>query len=199
MRKFGYWLAAAVMVLGLTVQDVRAEEGALKQLAPGTVFNYNAKQGPLKVTVNSMNGAVVSQTEAGASTANIDHVGFGVTLNPVRQERMSDADRARVGTLFPLKVGNTLKVEHRGVTRSNDWTCADKYEVTGQAKVTVPAGTYDTYVIETSQRDLGSYPWKGESTCWYSPEVGHCVKLKWRSTNGSDDWELVSVTPAAAQ
>lgn len=177
-----------------------AEDGvALKQLEPGTVLNYAAKRGPLKVTVRSMNGPFIIQDEVGESSDTIESVAFSVAMSPKRAEKMSEANRALVLPLFPLKVGNAVKLSHDGETRGNRWSCMDKIEVSGVEKVTVPAGTFDTYLITTAQRDV-STSWRGDGTCWYSPEVGHCVKVKWRSSKNDDDWELVSVVaPAAAR
>lgn len=64
-------------------------------------------------------------------------------------------------------------------------------EVTGAEKVTVPAGTFDTFVIETKMQ---GDRWWGQNTCWYAPEIGYCAKRKWRSASTSADWELASIT-----
>ncbi len=197
-RALCFVLAAALSCFGAGAAS--AEDGvALKQLAPGTVFNYAAKRGPLTVTVRSMNGPFIVQDEVGETSDTIENVGFSVAMSPKRSEKMSEGDRAKVLPLFPLKVGNVVKFSHDGETRGTRWSCMDKIEVTGVEKVTVPAGTFDTYLITTAQRDVGT-SWRGDGTCWYSPEVGHCVKVKWRSSKNDDDWELVSVVaPAAAQ
>lgn len=199
MRKKVVCFVLAAVLSGFMGGSASAEDGVpLKQLAPGTEFNYAAKRGPLKVTVRSMNGPFIAQDEVGATSDTIEFIGFSVAMSPKRMEKMSESNRALVLPLFPLKVGNTAKFSHDGETRGHRWSCSDKIEVTGTEKVTVPAGTFDTYLITTAQRDIGS-SWRGDGTCWYSPEVGHCVKLKWRSSKNDDDWELVSVVAPAAQ
>jgi len=201
MRRITFAIALVAAMLCVGTMSALAEDGvALKQLATGTVFNYITKSGgPLKVTIMSMDGVFIRQEEVGASSDSIESVGFSIAMSPKRSETMNDTDRALVRPLFPLKVGNVVKTKHKGETRGYPWSCTDKISVTGVAKITVPAGTFDTYVIESAQRDLGS-SWRGDNTCWYSPEVGTCVKNKWRSSKNDDDWELESVVlPSAAQ
>jgi hypothetical protein len=200
MRRMMFGIGCALAMLCLGGGAASAEEGvALKQLAPGTVFNYVTKSGgPVKVTIKSMNGVFIQQEEAGASTDVVESVAFSIPLSPTRSETMSESDRAAVRDSFQLKVGNVVKTKHKGETRGYPWTCSDRVFVSGVAKVTVPAGTYDTYLIESAQRDMET-SWRGDSVCWYSPEVGTCVKVKWRSSKSNSDWELESVALPAAQ
>lgn len=193
MRKLGLLIATVVMLLVFGAQGAFAEEGVpLKQLAAGTVFNFNTKNGPLKVTIDKMEGVSIQRTMQGTSVSTNESVGFGVGLSPARQETMDKESREAVAKLYPLKVGNAARMMHRGIGAGGEFISTDKMEVTGTKKVTVPAGTFDTYVIETSMfGNKGG--WKGWNTCWYAPEVGYCVKGEWRSSGSNDDLELVSV------
>lgn len=193
MRKLGFLIATIVMLSGLGAQGALAEEGVpLKPLAAGTVFNIvGSDGGPRKITITKMDGVSIQQTSQGRSTTSNENIGFGVGLIAERSERMSEASRAEVAKLFPLKVGNKVRMEHTG-NANGPYTVMDKMEVTEAKKITVSAGTFDTFVIETSMHDT-KFPWRGDLTCWYAPEVGYCVKREWRSSRNNDDWELVSV------
>lgn len=194
MRAF----AKAIIAVGVLFFAVRAQadEGVpLKQLAPGTVFTFNSTGGSggpttLTVKVNKMDGVTIYADTEIASNGRKDsgeYVGFGAFLAQSRRETISSGQREEVATIFPLKVGNSVWSGHGG----SGWMSQDHLEVTGTETVTVPAGTFDTIIIATSMKN-GTF-WWGNNTCWYSPEVGYCVKGKWRSSSTSSDTELVSI------
>ena len=106
---------------------------------------------------------------------------------------MADSEREAVAKLYPLKVGNKISTSHAGRSSRGYQYIVDNFtEVKGIEKVTVPAGTFETFVIDT---EMSNRPyWEGQNTCWYSPVIGYCVKRKWKSSNNDNfDWELVSV------
>lgn len=191
--KLSTYIVAGVATL-LAVGSAEAQEAALKALAAGTVFAFSTPSGaPIKVTIKKMDGVSIQQEQESAQgTITNENVGFGATLGTVSKEKMSDGEREAVAKLYPLKVGNSVRSGHSGTTTSGfNWTAMDKLEVTGTEKVTVPAGTFETFVIETS---MNNDRWWGKNTCWYAPEIGYCAKRKWRSASSDSDWELTSVT-----
>jgi hypothetical protein len=191
MGTIGQVLAAS-LVLAAT-QQAFSQEVSLRQLAAGTVFTFDTDSGPVKVTVKKMDGvAILQEQESARGVYSNENIGFGATLGTQQKERMTDEERAQVSTLFPLKVGNSVRSGHSGTSASGfTWSTSDKMEVSGQERVTVPAGSFDTFIIETS---MTGDRWWGQNTCWYAPEIGYCVKRKWRSASNGSDWSLVSVT-----
>lgn len=181
--------------LSLFAVQAQADEGVpLKQLAPGTVFAFNSTfQGgsTTTVTIKRMEGVTIHQEQENSTGTKLtnENVGFGATLGS--SERMSDDEREKVAQLFPLKVGNTANSSHSGSGNFGVWSTQDKLEVTATEQMTVPAGTFETFVIQTSMRNSN---WYGNNTCWYAPEIGYCVKRRWASSSTSYTWELASVT-----
>ena len=164
--------------------DQLKKEAAMTPVAVGTVFNFKINDRDVPITITKVDGiSLIDQNGR-------DFVGFTVGLGREMSETMEASDRAKVATLFPLKVGKKASFSHSGVANSRPWTNSDTAEVVTIEKVTMPAGTFETFVIRT---DMGNPNWWGQNTCWYAPEVGSCVKRKWRSATSASDWELVSV------
>jgi len=91
--------------------------------------------------------------------------------------------RKELDSLWPLKVGNTVafdtnetnsqQVLDRFVTRIHHET----FTVARQERIAVPAGTFDTFVIEWSEQEIGrANASSAVITLWYSPAVGYVVK-----------------------
>lgn len=204
MKKIAYVLAASVAAATLSAcatdelaeskakltADQLKKEAALTPLAAGTVLDFKRDGNTTeKATVKKMDGVSVLVESRGEER---DYVGFTVSLGKEQAETMGGTDRAKVASLFPLKVGKKVSFSHSGVhPRFGAWTNSDNAEVVTIETVKVPAGTFETFVIRT---DMGNANWWGQNTCWYAPEVGYCVKAKWRSASSSADRELVSVT-----
>lgn len=173
--------------------DVADGRISMKILAPGTVFTIRLQDGTdARITIVKMDDIGIHQEQEGSTGPKIisENVGFGPTLSPSRSETMTSGQREDAAKLFPLKVGNSVWTGHSG-RDGTVWTTSDKMEVVDAEKITVPAGTFDTYVISTSMRNDR---WWGQNTCWYAPEIGYCAKRKWRSATSSSDWELVAIS-----
>lgn len=99
----------------------------------------------------------------------------------------------RTGNLYPLQVGNSEKWKYRGKnSKGNTWSGTRKCEVRGTEKVTVPAGTFETYHVVCEEKS-GRYEWH------YSPELRFFVTSS-RKPLGGSTWgysqELVSFMPS---
>lgn len=99
----------------------------------------------------------------------------------------------RSGNLYPLQVGNTEKWKYSGEdNKGNTWSGTRKCEVKGMEKVTVPAGTFETYHVVCKEKS-GRYEWH------YSPELRFSVTSS-RKPLGRSTWgysqELVSLVPS---
>jgi hypothetical protein len=109
--------------------------------------------------------------------------------------------QARIATgkldeLFPLAVGKTARYEftfERG-------TSVHRVKVIGTEKVTVAAGTFDTFVIDWEQEGLGRNVFVGTARVWYAPSIGSSVKVNRRIVSGPEAGrdvkdELLAITP----
>lgn len=75
-----------------------------------------------------------------------------------------------MGALFPLEVGKTMTMQVMGSSAEwpQSWQLPRECAVESQQRVTVPAGSYDTYkVVCKSAERIYTY--------FYAPEIGHNV------------------------
>ena len=98
------------------------------------------------------------------------------------RKRRSRADiTAQPGMLWPLKIGNKDRFDVSQVISGNDgssirelsqsWLCA----VEGTEKLTVPAGTFNTFRIPCYRYTVGTGSWRQTRTFYYAPRLGHYV------------------------
>ena len=83
--------------------------------------------------------------------------------------------------LWPLATGNRGQYEARHVITRNDqakstqlsrqWYCS----VEGTRRVSVPAGSFDTYVIACERYSSTSHSWRATRRYYYAPDIGHYV------------------------
>jgi hypothetical protein len=89
----------------------------------------------------------------------------------------SGAEKLR--QLWPLKVGNSVWFETRGVSTDGfpgSWY--ETYTVTGRKRVTVPAGTFDTFVIEWEEQGREGNAYRAKNTYYFAPALGYFVKFE---------------------
>jgi len=112
-------------------------------------------------------------------------------------ERLSFEPRA-VRMVWPMFKGAEARLEYRviGSQRYPDWSVSGTAKVVGLERLTVPAGTFDTFKIETTgvyrQRRENGQSGAGtlRNVSWYSPEVKREVlrdieSTKWDGTEGT--------------
>lgn len=104
--------------------------------------------------------------------------------------------------LFPLEVGKSLVFnreyysgEKNGPQKLHHHRT--RWQVLGvKQSVVVPAGTFDCWVLSWRSDSLVS-SWSGQETWWYSPEVGHYVRLEYQYGDAEPSSRvLLSYTPA---
>ena len=101
-----------------------------------------------------------------------------------------------IGWEFPLEVGKTWTSKHRFTIHAAKRTVPleVKFNVEAYEEVTVPAGTFNTFRIRSSD-NLGN-----ENVTWWSPEIGLFIKrnqtrtAKNQSGPGTRESQLVSQT-----
>src|SRR5262249_5244467 len=107
--------------------------------AVGTVYNYAG----FKNTVLASDGWRVRLADDSGRQAT--RVALFITDDP---DKASQIDSAKLATLWPLETGKEATVSMRAGSYVSRWM----FHVMGQAQVAVPAGTYDTYVVQAVQR-----------------------------------------------
>ena len=71
----------------------------------------------------------------------------------------------------------------------------ENYTVTGRERVTVPAGTFDAFVITWEEKGRFENGFEAKSTFWYAPDLGYFVKFQADPALGSGfrDWQATRV------
>lgn len=88
---------------------------------------------------------------------------------------------AKPDMLWPLATGNEQSFEVKKTITSNDGLTTNEFDrswrcvVEGTEKVTVPAGTFDTYRISCFSYVPGTNYWRQTRTFNYAPAIGHYV------------------------
>ncbi|NIY76851.1 hypothetical protein HED22_14450 [Thalassospira sp. HF15] len=108
------------------------------------------------------------------------------------------------GTVWPLKYGTHVRISTSSANVDPDTGDVNEFDqwltcqVPETATLTVPAGTFDTYVIECSR--YYKQWWMQTTKWWYAPEIGFYVKRD-RSWNSGQDHseELLTFGPAPAK
>jgi hypothetical protein len=92
--------------------------------------------------------------------------------------------RSELDRLWPLKVGNKVEFNILDTTpvqptdRYAQKHYHESFEVVRQQRVTVPAGTFDTFVVQWAEKEIGQHhdTSVAEGSLWYAPQVGYFVK-----------------------
>ena len=159
-------------------------------------------------------GSVI-QTSAGTHTItgssgydltlqNDQKAGSGFTTLHALVQRQPEGtasySRGEVEKLWPLQVGKNASVSM--VTQQGGRALS--WDVVRAETITVPAGTFATYVIEKRER-TGDDAYEAVERMWYAPQIGYFAKYEQELVRGIDrraPWELVSIrhpgTPVAA-
>ncbi len=81
--------------------------------------------------------------------------------------------------LFPLRKGKKIVFKREFMAGKNLRVHQTAWRVVGQERITVPAGSFDTWVLVWNTRSRVS-DWKGYEKWWYSPKVGNYVRLEYK-------------------
>ena len=84
--------------------------------------------------------------------------------------------------LWPLEVGK--EVSFVWTEGSESWRFSHK--VARRETVTIPAGTFDTFVIEISETGLNGNSHRSVNRSWYAPKVGYAVKYEYELESGNN-------------
>lgn len=106
-------------------------------------------------------------------------------------------DRRKLDAIWPLEVGK--KTSYRAT--NNTYTWENDLEVLRREKLTLAAGTFDTYVVRRRQVGLAPNFYDAELTYWYAPSAGLVVKFDvrvnsgTRAANDERPWEARRIMP----
>ena len=165
-------------------QTLELAPAAFKVLPEGTRMVWENLDNGKRVTgiVGRTNGMIVSwiwENRNFSSFAHIcmDCVAAGVT-----------PDGGVLGQIFPLEVGKAVHFTRRWGGQA--WR--DSIEVSAVERITVPAGTFDTFVLLRNSEQIGS-DWRAEQRSWYAPDLGWVVKFEGYNNRGAGErWQAVS-------
>jgi hypothetical protein len=180
MRYEHWFLSAFIMALSF---------GAVAQQQPAP-FSPPVKDTTFETTAGNL---TVESIEGFDVRFQKSRGGF-VTLHALLMEQEGgdkSYSRSAVEGLWPLQVGKDETINY---STSGGGT-AIRWRIPRVETVTVPAGTFETYVIERAENSH-TYDYQATETSWYSPRVGYFVKFKQDLVTGTkfkEPWELVSV------
>jgi hypothetical protein len=150
--------------------------------AAGTVYKYVGFQN----TVLDSDGWRVRFADQKGRRAT--RVGVFITDDP---DTPSKIDSAALAKLWPLANGKKASLRVTSGTYVSRWD----FNVIGQAQVAVPAGTFETYIVQAMQRpDSITDPQKQTVfayTWWYAPEVAAVVKFETTYYSGPAQGQVV--------
>ena len=94
------------------------------------------------------------------------------------------AAKSNLDPLWPLRVGNRVEYDIVDTTpvqptdRFAQRHYHETFEVLRQERITVPAGTFDTFVVQREEKEIGRHHDSNVAkvTLWYAPQVGCVVK-----------------------
>ena len=101
------------------------------------------------------------------------------------------ADGGPLAALYPLQVGKGIRFTRK--TGGRTWN--DDILITTTERITVPAGTFDSFVVRRRSELVGS-DWWAEQRSWYAPELGWLVKFEGKTSDGKiEAWQLIEWRP----
>ena len=181
-------LLALAMVLGpaaapASAQKLELPPAPFKVLPEGTRMVWENMDTGKRVNglVGRTNGLIVSWIWENRNFASFAHICMDCVAAGV------PPDGGVLGQLFPLQVGKAVTFTRRWAGEA--WR--DRIEVLGTERVSVPAGTFDTYVL-LRRSELVGRDWQAEQRIWYAPELGWIVKFEGYNTAGAGErWQAI--------
>lgn len=184
----------AAMLSTAVAGTASAQSAAFKCPAIGTQFTFKAGGLERVNTATGQDGNVClfSSVSEGKTAALRVHWGL---IGSVDAQGESFAGGLDLKSLWPLKVGNKITNTVTVVGRDGkNYSSTVTIVVAAYEKVTVPAGTFDTFRVEESRA--------GESARnihWWAPALAQSVKdvfPDWRAPGKAIELELTSVKSA---
>jgi hypothetical protein len=152
-----------------------------KAMSAGVEFHC---PGPGTLIRTSTHSEFKFTAENGMRCSYVDEGGTARERYALFADGFSSLARKEIETLWPLKVGNVIDFNIIDTTprQPTDKFAQHHYHealrVTGEQRVRVPAGSFDTFVIEWTETQIGIHQDRTEAvvTEWYEPRIGYFVK-----------------------
>ena len=166
-------------------------EAALPNYSVGEYFAFD--DGTTAVVTAVSNGQVTWGYNNGATSTGYRNFILPALTWTSANRHSKATSTAPADLLWPLATGNQGQYATHQVISKNDriestelsrkWACA----VEGTKRVSVPAGTFDTYVIVCRRYSSTDNSWRATRRYYYAPELGYYVvrEDKFRSRSDS--------------
>jgi hypothetical protein len=173
-----------------------AQTAAFKCPATGTEFTYKTSGPDSVVVATGQEGDVCLSKSTSARRTQTVRVHWGLigSVDPAGESFVQGID---LKSLWPLKVGNKTTQTVSSTGRDGKaYTSTVTMTVAASEKVTVPAGTFDSFRVEETKA--------GEATPrihWWAPGLGISVKETfpdWTDRSKLKVYELSAVKPAGS-
>lgn len=177
-------LAALAVDRPVLAQNLELSPAPFKALPEGTRMVWENIDNGKRVEgiVGRTNGMIVSWIWEGRNFSSFAHICMDCVVAGV------PPDGGTLGQLFPLEVGKSVGFVRRWA--GGAWR--DRIEVQGIERITVPAGTFDTFVLLRHSEQIGS-DWRAEQRSWYAPDLGWVVKFEGFNSRGAGErWQAVN-------
>ncbi len=144
---------------------------------PGSEWHYSDGYA-LKVSSASPGGAVFERIDAPGQWFSrlgfirTDSLSAGTARNAIYRTVPDSAG-------FSLSAGKPLTFQREYLSDGKLLVHASSWTVEGRETITVPAGTFDCWLIVWRTRSLRS-DWTGFERWWYSPQAQHYVRLEYQ-------------------
>ncbi|OOZ36826.1 hypothetical protein [Solemya velesiana gill symbiont] len=187
-----HWLIVATSLLALTGCNTlpfgksdsqpKLAPANLPEYIPGEYFVFNNER--IYTVTGKERDMVTWKTNTGLTKTT--PANFLIPdLKWFRKSRSSEGHTSvPYDTLWPLKTGNTADIPFQQTITKNDgsepkvlirnWRCV----VEGTERVSVPAGTFDTYRTVCSRNSPNSGRFRASKTYYYAPKIGHYVLIE---------------------
>ena len=168
----------------VSAQTVELEPAPFKSLPEGTFMVWENLDTGKRVQgiVGRTHGLIVSWIWEGRNFSSFAHICMDCVAAGV------PPDGGLLGQLFPLQVGKAVTFTRRWAGEA--WH--DRIEVQGTERITVPAGTFDTFVLLRVSEQVGG-AWRAEQRVWYAPKLGWVVKFEGYNNQGAGErWQAVN-------
>ena len=160
-------------------EDPELPAAALPEYAVGEFFTFD--DGRAAVVTAVSNQQVTWRYNNGTTSTGHRNFILPALTWKTNGSRSNATSNAPADMLWPLATGNRAQYQSHQVITSNDpaestrlsrqWFCS----VEGTKRVSVPAGSFDTFVIACERYSSTSHSWRATRRYYYAPDLGHYV------------------------
>ena len=159
--------------------DLELSEAALPDYSVGEFFSFD--DGTTTVVTAASNEQITWRYNNGTTSTGYRNFILPALTWTGGNSHSKTTSTAPVDMLWPLATGNQGQYEsHQIISKNNQidttensrkWICA----VEGTKRVSVPAGSFETYVIVCQRYSSTSNSWRATRRYYYAPVLGHYV------------------------